>query len=74
MTTANEKAVSPFYGCYLFDFDYTLADSSKGITGCFHLAMESCGLPPVDDETITDDSGGSWMDLLPGTVTELFGI
>lgn len=45
----NESTASAFYACYLFDFDYTLADSSKGITGCFHRAMEEFGIPPVDD-------------------------
>ena len=50
MTTVNPA--SPFYACYLFDFDYTLADSSKGITGCFHRTMEAFGLPPVDDIAI----------------------
>ena len=47
------KTPSPaFYSCYLFDFDYTLADSSKGITDCFHSTMEAFGFPPVDDITI----------------------
>ena len=52
MNNAKENRVSVYYGCYLFDFDYTLADSSKGITECFHRAMASFGLPPVDDITI----------------------
>ncbi|MBQ9377426.1 MAG: HAD-IA family hydrolase [Schwartzia sp.] len=47
-----ENSPSPLYACYLFDFDYTLADSSKGITGCFHRAMAEFNLPPVDDMTI----------------------
>lgn len=48
MTNNNNNAPS-FYSCYLFDFDYTLADSSKGITDCFHKTMAAFGLPPVDD-------------------------
>lgn len=48
----NENCDSAFYSCYLFDFDYTLADSAKGITFCFHLTMEAFGLPPVDDIVI----------------------
>ena len=48
----NEQIVPAFYSCYLFDFDYTLADSSKGITGCFHRTMKAFGLPSVDDITI----------------------
>ena len=48
MTNNNNNAPS-VYSCYLFDFDYTLADSSKGITDCFHQTMAAFGLPPVDD-------------------------
>ena len=51
MTNNNNNAPS-FYACYLFDFDYTLADSSKGITDCFHQTMTAFGLPPVDDIAI----------------------
>ena len=43
---------SMYYACYLFDFDYTLADSSKGITECFHRTMAAFGLPPVGDMAI----------------------
>ena len=50
--TNNNNNASSFYSCYLFDFDYTLADSSKGITDCFHQTMAAFGLPPVDDITI----------------------
>lgn len=48
----NNHNTHSFYSCYLFDFDYTLADSSKGITDCFHQTMAAFGLPPVDDITI----------------------
>ena len=48
----NKTSSPSFYSCYLFDFDYTLADSSKGITDCFHRTMAAFGLPPVDDITI----------------------
>ena len=47
MTNARTDCAPAFYDCYLFDFDYTLADSSKGITGCFHRTMKAFGLPPV---------------------------
>ena len=50
MTTENFD--STFYSCYLFDFDYTLADSSKGITDCFHRTMAAFGLPPVENIVI----------------------
>ena len=49
--TNNNNDLS-FFSCYLFDFDYTLADSSKGITDCFHSTMAAFGFPPVDDITI----------------------
>ncbi len=52
MVSRDGGSPSSFYGCYLFDFDYTLADSSKGITGCFHMTMESFGMPPVEDIVI----------------------
>ena len=48
----HKKFSQPFYSCYLFDFDYTLADSSKGIIDCFHSTMAAFGLPPVDDIVI----------------------
>ena len=31
------------YTAYLFDFDYTLADSSRGITLCFRHVLERNG-------------------------------
>ena len=52
MGNLRANGASPFYACYLFDFDYTLADSSKGIVGCFHRTMEAFGLSPVDDLSI----------------------
>lgn len=36
----------------LFDFDYTLADSSEAIVECFNHAFKSCGLPTVPPEKI----------------------
>ena len=52
MTNARTDCAPAFYDCYLFDFDYTLADSSKGITGCFHRTMKAFGLPPAEDAVI----------------------
>ena len=40
------------YRYYLFDFDYTLADSEKGITGCFHTTLKKLGYKDVADEAI----------------------
>lgn len=40
------------YQTYLFDFDYTLADSSKGIVLCFQNVLHNNGFNTVDDHTI----------------------
>ena len=36
----------------VFDFDYTLADSSKGVVLCVNHALERLGFPPADAERI----------------------
>jgi phosphoglycolate phosphatase len=38
------------YKLVLFDFDYTLADSSKGATSCINYALGKMGLDTVSDE------------------------
>ncbi len=40
------------YSVYLFDFDYTLADSSKGILTCFRNVLNRHGFTEVTDEGI----------------------
>ena len=40
------------YKAILFDFDYTLADSSEGIIASVNYALEQLALPTVDDHTI----------------------
>lgn len=40
------------YAAYLFDFDYTLADSSRGIVKCFRHVLERHGHTGIADETI----------------------
>ena len=40
------------YGTYLFDFDYTLADSSRGIVICFRNVLTRHGHTDVTDESI----------------------
>lgn len=40
------------YTTYLFDFDYTLADSSRGIVMCFKTVLERHGYSGVADESI----------------------
>ena len=43
------------YTTYLFDFDYTLADSSRGIVTCFRNVLNRHGYahPPANDITRT---------------------
>jgi len=36
----------------VFDFDYTLADSSTGVVHSANHALETLGLPPADEERI----------------------
>lgn len=40
------------YKVYLFDFDYTLADSSRGILLCFRQVLDRHGYADVTDEAI----------------------
>lgn len=40
------------YNTYIFDFDYTLADSSKGIVLCFKHVLNEHGYANVSDEEI----------------------
>lgn len=40
------------YTTYLFDFDYTLADSSRGIVICFRNVLERHGQTGITDEQI----------------------
>lgn len=40
------------YHTYLFDFDYTLADSSRGIVTCFRNVLNRHGYTQVTDESI----------------------
>ena len=49
-------------GVILFDFDFTLGDSSKGILECFRYALESCGLPVPDEQAILSTVGMSLPD------------
>lgn len=50
------------YKAYIFDFDLTLADSSKGILMCFKHTLEQFGLPIPDDKTIYDTIGHTLQD------------
>jgi phosphoglycolate phosphatase len=53
----------------LFDFDYTLADSSKGVVECVNYALGNLGLSPAEPEAICRTIGKS----LPLTFAKLTG-
>lgn len=46
----------------LFDFDFTIGDSSRGILECFRYSLESHDLPVPDDATILSTIGMSLKD------------
>ena len=46
----------------IFDFDLTLADSTKGIVECVNFALERLNLPQADDERIKRTIGMSLED------------
>jgi phosphoglycolate phosphatase len=48
----------------LFDFDYTLADSSRGVIDCIDYALRELGLLPVSDEQARRTIGLSLSDTL----------
>lgn len=54
----------------LFDFDFTLADSSKGILECVRHALASSGLPVPEDHVVLSTVGMSlrecWSITAPG--------
>ena len=41
----------------LFDFDYTLADSSTGVIACTNFALEALGLPTAPPDVIRQTIG-----------------
>jgi phosphoglycolate phosphatase len=43
----------------IFDFDYTLADSSRGVESCINYALQKLGSPPVSYETACQTIGFS---------------
>jgi phosphoglycolate phosphatase len=53
----------------VFDFDYTLADSSRGAVACITFALDALGLPAVSAEAAKRTIGLS----LPDTFLELAG-
>lgn len=50
------------YTTYLFDFDYTLADSSRGIVTCFQIVLKRHGYTEVTEEAIKRTIGKTLED------------
>ncbi|EGF57622.1 HAD-IA family hydrolase [Bacteroides fluxus] len=50
------------YTTYLFDFDYTLADSSRGIVTCFRIVLTRHGYTEVTDDDIKRTIGKTLED------------
>jgi phosphoglycolate phosphatase len=59
----------PGYKAVIFDFDYTLADSSPGVIECMNYALRQMGLPQGSPEAIRAMIGVS----LPATFEKLAG-
>ncbi|MFZ6031383.1 MAG: HAD family hydrolase [Chloroflexota bacterium] len=59
----------PTFSAFLFDFDYTLADSSQGILECANFALAGLGLPAARAEAVYATIGKS----LPDTLAALAG-
>jgi len=60
---------NPKVECVIFDFDYTLADSSDGVIDCVNYALSHLGLPVAADDAIRRTIGLS----LPHTLVALAG-
>jgi phosphoglycolate phosphatase len=54
----------------LFDFDFTLVDSSRGVTACINFALANLGLPQASYEAVCQTIGLS----LPDTFLKLAGV
>lgn len=57
------------FDAIIFDFDYTLADSSRAVVECANGALVGLGLPPASEEAIRRTIGLS----LPETFARLAG-
>ena len=58
------------FDAVVFDFDYTLADSSSGILKCIQYALHELGLPPASEDRMRESIGLT----LSKTLTFLTGI
>jgi len=54
----------------VFDFDYTLADSSRGVVECINFALDNLGLPTVPAERTCQTIGLSLADTFVNLVGE----
>jgi phosphoglycolate phosphatase len=54
-----KKAMSLNFSSVIFDFDYTLADSSKGVIECVNYAFRTMNLPEVSEAVIRGTIGVS---------------
>jgi phosphoglycolate phosphatase len=61
--------VAPNYQTYIFDFDYTLADSSRAVVECANNGLRGLGLPEASPDAIRRTIGLS----LPETLVRLAG-
>ncbi len=57
------------YTAFIFDFDFTLADSFKGIVECANHALQAMDLPPAAPDVIRKTVGYS----LPESLVQLAG-
>ena len=58
------RQLKPPVQAIIFDFDYTLADSSEGIIECINFALDKLGLPLAADAEIRKTIGLSLPDAL----------
>ena len=58
------SSAKPTLQAIIFDFDYTLADSSEGVIECFNFAFGRLGLPLANDAIIRETIGLSLPDAL----------
>ncbi len=58
------RQLKPPIHAIIFDFDYTLADSSRGVIACFNFAFGKLGLPLADDAVIRQTIGLTLHDAL----------
>ena len=63
------RQLKPPVHAIIFDFDYTLADSSRGVIECIDFALDRLGLPSAPDAEIRRTIGLS----LPDALTMLVG-